>query len=85
MRWLLVRWVAGWMPVCSLMVLLWVALMFGFGVDHGQVRVRPSGSPIPIVFVVLVAMQLAGLLANAIRNPERGLQDRVAGTWLVPR
>ena len=36
------------------------------------------------VFAVALAVQCAGAIV-AIAQPSRGLQDRLAGTWIVPR
>ena len=36
------------------------------------------------VFAVALAVQCAGAIV-AIAQPARGLQDRLAGTWIVPR
>jgi hypothetical protein len=38
----------------------------------------------PYVTVILLAAWFAGGL-YAVLHPDRGLQDRLAGTWLVPR
>ncbi len=38
---------------------------------------------IPVVYAAML-VQLAGA-AFAILRPSRGLQDRLAGTWIVPR
>jgi hypothetical protein len=38
------------------------------------------------VAIIAVALGVFALAAiAAVIRPERGLQDRVAGTWLVPR
>ena len=36
------------------------------------------------VFAVALAVQCAGAIV-ALAQPARGLQDRLAGTWIVPR
>ena len=36
------------------------------------------------VFAVALVVQCAGAIV-AIAQPARGLQDRLAGTWIVPR
>ena len=49
--------------------------------------IRPPGIG-GVVWLVLAAAALVLLAVGAIyamRNPSRGLQDRLAGTWLVPR
>jgi uncharacterized RDD family membrane protein YckC len=47
--------------------------------------VRPEPSPIEFaIWIPVLLVLLAGAIA-AIRRPERGIQDRLVGTWIVPR
>ena len=67
------RAVIAWSPAAlSLIALLWL----GLGPDARTTAIAIEG--------MSVALFVVGL-AFAIRHPERGLQDRLAGTWLVPR
>jgi eukaryotic-like serine/threonine-protein kinase len=67
------RAVIAWSPAAlSLVALLWL----GLGPDARTTAVVIEG--------MSLALFVVGF-AYAIQHPERGLQDRVAGTWLVPR
>ena len=65
-------------------------VIVGLAVDWAVME--PSGAvqpiawlPLPwLVFVVLPAALLASIAWSA-KDPQRGLQDRLAGTYLVPR
>jgi hypothetical protein len=66
--------------------LTWLPLLLAFAAIFGS---RAAGVPISgTVFASGVALGLlviavAGIVA--VRRPERGIQDRLAGTWIVPR
>jgi hypothetical protein len=60
----------AWSPVLAN-----AALVLGGGL-------YPRASLIAGVVAILL---MAGGLVYATLNPERGVQDRIAGTWLVPR
>ena len=69
----LCRGLLGWMPL--LLGSLALALC---QIVHGAAVAFP--------FVALAfALALLWLLSLTIRNPSRGLNDMIAGTWLVPR
>ena len=44
-----------------------------------------QSSPVPLLVADLAASMLIAGAGYAILHPERGLQDRLAGTWLVRR
>ena len=46
-------------------------------------RMAPPTSPPWIALAAVIVFFAAGLYAAL--HPARGLQDRIAGTWLVPR
>jgi eukaryotic-like serine/threonine-protein kinase len=48
------------------------------------IGIRLSSSVFLSIICMLLAVSLIGIVAAAV-NPERGLQDRLAGTYLVPR
>ena len=59
------------------------AVLSGLAVALGS----PDGTPASgwlIIEAISLALIIAGI-AYAVRYPARGIQDRVAGTWLVPR
>ena len=47
-------------------------------------RVQETNLPLALLYTVFPAVLAAGALW-AWRHPDRGIQDRVAGTWVVPR
>jgi hypothetical protein len=47
------------------------------------VRMTPSVTGVAIWVPALLVL-LAGAIVTILR-PERGIQDRLAGTWIVPR
>jgi len=69
----LARAAIAWSPV--LLPLLAVFVFEGLGAH------LPNMIP---VFAVALAIQCAGAIV-AVAQPSRGLQDRLAGTWIVPR
>jgi hypothetical protein len=68
----LARAVVAWSPV----VLAAVALFRFHLLDDEGTTLVVSGTALTLM--------LAGAIA-AIVHPSRGLQDRIAGTWIVPR
>jgi hypothetical protein len=75
-----------WAPV-ALSVLL--ALWWEWGY-YAKVLTLPAGSAAPVYWHVLLVQFLSVLLLpayalTALWRPERGVQDRLAGTYLVPR
>ncbi len=62
----------AWSPVLVLLVASWVAGQFDQALQEH-----------PLVLVSLLVF-VAGA-AYAIASPSRGIQDRLAGTWIVPR
>jgi hypothetical protein len=68
-------------------LLTWLPLLLGL---MAVLAARAIGVPIPgfIVFTSGMGLGLLVTLAAAIfavARPERGIQDRLAGTWIVPR
>jgi len=60
-------------------ILAWCPSFFAYELSMSALDKQPSWGP-------WVALALAGLLAAwSVALPERGLQDRIAGTWPVPR
>jgi hypothetical protein len=75
----------AWLPLTALVVLLFrtsvvAGLQAGSGISNGWQR-----HPIAILAVVALGVLLLGAAFWSVLHPERGLQDRIAGTWLVPR
>jgi hypothetical protein len=67
------RAVIAWSPVA-----IWILLL----------RLTPAIEKSTLVTALLYALVPGILIAGAIyawRHPSRGLQDRIAGTWIVPR
>ncbi|HEV8113494.1 MAG TPA: protein kinase [Planctomycetota bacterium] len=65
----------------SLIVWIPLTLLYGTGAwlgNHGHFAIGSS-------LVLAAAAVHAGLVAYAVANPSRGIQDRLAGTRLVPR
>ena len=62
----------------------WLPLLFG-SLALALCQIVP-GAAVAFPFVALgFALVLLWLLSITIRNPSRGLNDMIAGTWLVPR
>jgi len=79
------RGLVAWLPLTALVVLLFrtsvvAGLQAGSGISNGWQR-----HPIAILAVVALGVLLLGAAFWSVLHPERGLQDRIAGTWLVPR
>ena len=73
-RWrVLARTAIAWSPI--------LVPLLATGVIEGVGAQLPDMIP---VFAVALAVQCAGAIV-AIAQPARGLQDRLAGTWIVPR
>jgi hypothetical protein len=86
---LLIRWTAVWLPtiimLCAVAALISMTASLGTPYDeiparyHSLVRVLTLvGTPLALVFWLWA-------LIYAALHPHRGLQDRLAGTWLVPK
>jgi uncharacterized RDD family membrane protein YckC len=69
---LVVRWVLAWVPI--LVALLLLVMVTPADSDNGNV----------VYMIGPLAIVAAGLVWSLLR-PQRGLHDRLAGTWLVPR
>jgi eukaryotic-like serine/threonine-protein kinase len=69
----LLRAVVAWSPLA-----LWVLL-----VKFGP-RIQDTTVGIALLFTLAIALLVAGAVWAWI-HPSRGVQDRIAGTWLVPR
>ena len=74
------RGLVAWLPLMALLVLLFRTSVLGNGLSDGWQR-----HPIAILAVPALGVLFLGGALWAALHPERGLQDRVAGTWLVPR
>ena len=62
----------------------WLPLLLG-ALALALCQIVPgSAGAFPFV-VIAFALAMAWLLSITIRNPSRGLNDMIAGTWLVPR
>jgi uncharacterized RDD family membrane protein YckC len=71
----LARTLIAWAPISAWLVLLPNPIFMGFG----------PASPLPVLAISLAfAAMIAGVVWT-IAAGDRGLQDRIAGTWLVPR
>jgi hypothetical protein len=71
----LARTLIAWAPILPWLVLLPNPVVMGFG----------AASPLPlVVFSLAFGAMIAGVVWT-IAGAERGLQDRIAGTWVVPR
>jgi len=69
----LARAAIAWLPI--------LVPLLATGVIEGVGAHLPNMIP---VFGAALAVQCAGAIV-AIAQPARGLQDRLAGTWIVPR
>jgi hypothetical protein len=69
---LLIRWAIVWLPL--LLPLLLIALLLG--------RAEPSAAFVSALAVLLLWISAA---LYAVGHPNRGLHDRLAGTWVVRR
>ena len=71
----LARTLIAWGPILPWLVLVPNPIVMGFG----------PASPAP---VLAISLAFGGMIAGvvwAIAAADRGLQDRIAGTWVVPR
>jgi hypothetical protein len=67
----------AWSPCLSFAVILLIALLVGVPIPGGEAgRI--------VMALALSGIALAGAV-SAVARPERGLADRLAGTFLVPR
>ena len=84
----LLRTASAWSPavVASLVLAVGPDAPMRF-IAHGgfSINAAPSIFPLRLTVIVVAALFAAIALVWAVRHPERGLQDRIAGTWLVPR
>ena len=63
----------------------WLPAIIGAGLGfHAYLTPSAPGPSIPVLFWTAVAV-LVGGAAYALVRPHRGVQDRIAGTALVPR
>ena len=76
----LARALAAWVPLIALVV-----FVIQTGVLFNRLSPdRPSQLMVLSVVAPLAMLFLGGAIWTAL-HPERGLQDRIASTWLVPR
>ena len=76
----LVRAAVAWLPV-----LLWGSLLLFGPTTSGPTReVAEAAGWVIAAVVALMILFMAGVVWAVVR-PERGIQDHIAGTWLVPR
>jgi uncharacterized RDD family membrane protein YckC len=68
---LLLRWAIIWIPLAVPMLAV--------------VRLAPRAQGIPSVFALVLLLLWIGGAIYAVVHPYRGLQDRLAGTWVVRR
>ena len=74
------RALAAWVPLIALVV-----FVIQTGVLFNRLSPdRPSQLMVLSVVAPLATLFLGGAMWTAL-HPERGLQDRIASTWLVPR
>jgi uncharacterized RDD family membrane protein YckC len=71
----LARTLIGWAPILVWLVLLPNPIVMGFG----------PASPVPELAISLAFGPMIAGVAWTIAAPNRGLHDRIAGTWVVPR
>jgi eukaryotic-like serine/threonine-protein kinase len=74
------RGLIAWLPLIAL-----VALLFRINPQRYGLSDSWQQFPLTIVAVAALGMIALGGVLWAVLRPERGLQDRIAGTWLVPR
>jgi uncharacterized RDD family membrane protein YckC len=75
---------AGRARVLARTATAWAPVLVPVGVATGLDGL--AGGPAALAAIVAVALLvMAGGAAVAIARPSRGIQDRVAGTWIVPR
>ena len=71
------RGLVAWSPFIAILL-----FVFRNSVRSVQFSVPPAG--LAVALAVLFLSGVGGALWAAL-HPRRGLQDRIAGTWLVPR
>ena len=64
----------AWSPL-----VLWLVLM-----RFGPASIQNMTAPVALLYTLVLVVLAAGALW-AWRHPARGIQDRLAGTWIVPR
>jgi hypothetical protein len=75
---------AGRWRVFARAAIAWSPLLLPAFLSTGLGGIASNLTGLVIIMATALALQLAGAIA-AIAHPSRGLQDRVAGTWIVPR
>ena len=71
----LARTLIAWAPILPWLVLLPNPIVMGFG----------PASPVPVLAISLAFGAMIAGVVWTIAAADRGLQDRIAGTWVVPR
>jgi uncharacterized RDD family membrane protein YckC len=71
----LARTLIGWAPILVWLVLFPNPIVMGFG----------PKSPVPVLAISLAFGAMIAGVVWTIAAADRGLQDRIAGTWVVPR
>jgi hypothetical protein len=71
----LARTLIAWAPILPWLVLLPNPIVMGFG----------PASPVPVLALSLAFGAMIAGVVWTIAATDRGLQDRIAGTWVVPR
>ena len=69
----------AWLPLLALLVVLFRTSVLS-GLSDGWQQ-----HAIAILAVAALGVLFLGGALWAVLHPERGLQDRIAGTWFVPR
>jgi uncharacterized RDD family membrane protein YckC len=71
----LARTLIAWAPILPWLVLLPNPIVMGFG----------PASPLPVLAVSLAFGAMIAGVVWTIADANRGLHDRISGTWVVPR
>jgi hypothetical protein len=71
----LARTLIAWAPILAWLVLFPNPIVMGFG----------PASPVPVLAISLAFGAMIAGVVWTIAAADRGLQDRIAGTWVVPR
>ena len=71
----LARTLIAWGPILPWLVLVPNPIVMGFG----------PASPLPVLFISLAFGAMTAGVVWTIAAADRGLHDRIAGTWVVPR
>uniref|UniRef100_UPI00397CE743 hypothetical protein n=1 Tax=Salmonella sp. SAL4457 TaxID=3159912 RepID=UPI00397CE743 len=62
----------------------WSPLLLWFVIMSVGARAEHTTMPVALSYGLFIAIFVAGAV-YAWRNPARGIQDHLAGTWIVPR